>query len=320
MRARAEAEALSGLAGADARRAPDADRRARPGPPGVRHARGGPARADRRRRGGRRGERPTSAGRATTRRELRRAVRRRPDAPGPRARSCSPPTGGCWPASPRPPRAHCTAAGWPRGRPRRRSSRPPTGCAPRCSPASATTCAPRWPSVKAAVSSLRQDDVAWTPAETRRAAGDHRGRRRPAAGARRQPARRLPPARPAWCSASLERVRLEELVGRALLGLGSLDRVDLDIPEDLPDVLADVGLAERVLANVLENALRHGGAGARDRPRARSRATAPSSATWSTTGPGVPAARGRAVRAVLRRGGRGPGRSATGAPAASGWA
>jgi two-component system sensor histidine kinase KdpD len=58
-------------------------------------------------------------------------------------------------------------------------------------------------------------------------------------------------------SATVERVRLEELAGKALLDLDSLDAVGLDIPEDLPDVLADVGLAERVLANVLENALRH---------------------------------------------------------------
>ena len=43
----------------------------------------------------------------------------------------------------------------------------------------------------------------------------------------------------------LERVRLEELVGSALLDLDSLDDVDLDIPEDLPDVLTDVGLAPR---------------------------------------------------------------------------
>jgi signal transduction histidine kinase len=60
-------------------------------------------------------------------------------------------------------------------------------------------------------------------------------------------------------STSLQRVRLEELVGRALLDLGSLDSVDLDVPEDLPDVVADVGLAERVLVNLLENAFRHGG-------------------------------------------------------------
>jgi two-component system sensor histidine kinase KdpD len=60
-------------------------------------------------------------------------------------------------------------------------------------------------------------------------------------------------------STVVQRVRLEELVGRALMERGSLDRVELAIPEDLPDVLADVGLAERVLANVLDNAFRHGG-------------------------------------------------------------
>ena len=116
-------------------------------------------------------------------------------------------------------------------------------------------------SVKAAVSSLRQDDVTWTAAETaellatieagadrlQRLVGNLLDASRLQAGV---------------VSAVPERVRLEELVGRALLDLESLAAVDLDIPEDLPDVLADVGLAERVLANVLENALRHGGAAA----------------------------------------------------------
>jgi K+-sensing histidine kinase KdpD len=114
--------------------------------------------------------------------------------------------------------------------------------------------------VKAAVSSLRQDDVAWTAAETaellatietgtdrlQRLVGNLLDASRLQAGT---------------VSTALERARLEELVGRALLDLGRLDAVDLDIPEDLPDVLADVGLAERVLANVLENALRHGRGG-----------------------------------------------------------
>jgi two-component system, OmpR family, sensor histidine kinase KdpD len=113
-------------------------------------------------------------------------------------------------------------------------------------------------SIKAAVSSLRQRDVAWTAAETaellatveagadrlQRLVGNLLDASRLRAGA---------------VSTAVERVRLEELVGRALQDLDRLDAVDLQIPEDLPDALADVGLGERVLANVLENALRHGG-------------------------------------------------------------
>jgi K+-sensing histidine kinase KdpD len=142
-------------------------------------------------------------------------------------------------------------------------------------------------SVKAAVSSLRQRDVAWTPTETaellatieagadrlQRLVGNLLDASRLQAGV---------------VSTTLERVRLEELVGQALIGLDSLDAVDLDIPEDLPDVLADVGLAERALANVLENALRHGGAG----PVTVRGATRPGAATVVCDvidhGPGVP--------------------------------
>jgi two-component system sensor histidine kinase KdpD len=142
-------------------------------------------------------------------------------------------------------------------------------------------------SVKAAVSSLRQEDVAWTAQERAELlatietgadrllglVGNLLDASRLQAGA---------------VSTSLERVRLEELVGRALIGLGSLDRVALDIPEDLPDVLADVGLAERVLANVLENALRHGGAG---EIAVRGRLGGPRSVVCDVVdhGPGVPA-------------------------------
>lgn len=114
--------------------------------------------------------------------------------------------------------------------------------------------------VKAAVSSLRQDDVVWTAAESAEllATIEAGADRLQGLVANLLDASRLEAG---VVSASLERVRLEELVGRALLSLGSLDRVVLDIPEDLPHVMADVGLTERVLANLLENALRHGGTG-----------------------------------------------------------
>jgi two-component system, OmpR family, sensor histidine kinase KdpD len=54
-----------------------------------------------------------------------------------------------------------------------------------------------------------------------------------------------------------ERVGLEELLARALLSLAVTDRIDSRLPPDLPDVFVDVALAERILANLLENALRY---------------------------------------------------------------
>ncbi|GJF03217.1 sensor histidine kinase [Pseudonocardia sp. D17] len=56
----------------------------------------------------------------------------------------------------------------------------------------------------------------------------------------------------------LEPLGYAEVVARALLGLPGAERIDLDVAEDLPDVCADAGLLERVVANLLDNALRHG--------------------------------------------------------------
>ena len=157
--------------------------------------------------------------------------------------------------------------------------------------------------VKAAVSSLRQDDVAWTPEErSELLATIETGADR----LQRLVANLLDASRldAGAVSTSLERVRLEELVGRALLSLGSLDRVVLDVPEDLPDVLADVGLAERVLANVLENALLHGGSG-----EVTVRGVAAGDGVVCEVvdhGPGIPA-RDRATLFVPFSGGSGPG-------------
>ena len=53
------------------------------------------------------------------------------------------------------------------------------------------------------------------------------------------------------------RVGLEEVLPAALRSLGvSDDSIELDVPETLPRVLADPGLLERALANVIDNAVR----------------------------------------------------------------
>ena len=53
-------------------------------------------------------------------------------------------------------------------------------------------------------------------------------------------------------------VGLEEVIPAALRSLGTADdSVDLDVAESLPRVLADAGLLERALANLIHNAVRY---------------------------------------------------------------
>jgi len=110
--------------------------------------------------------------------------------------------------------------------------------------------------VKAAVSSLRQGDVTWTDEERdellatiedgadrlQRLVSDLLDASRLQAGV---------------VTTFPESVSLDELVGRALLSLPPTSRVQVDLSPTLPHVVVDVGLAERVLANLLENALRY---------------------------------------------------------------
>lgn len=63
--------------------------------------------------------------------------------------------------------------------------------------------------------------------------------------------------------ATLGPTTYEEVVARALAGVRERDLVVVDIDEDLPAVSADAGLLERVVANMVDNALHHG----RLRPR-----------------------------------------------------
>ncbi len=53
-------------------------------------------------------------------------------------------------------------------------------------------------------------------------------------------------------------VGLDDVVSRALAGTSTAEApIDIEVPADLPEVLADAGLLERVIANVVENALRY---------------------------------------------------------------
>ncbi|MEV0697708.1 sensor histidine kinase KdpD [Saccharopolyspora sp. NPDC050389] len=56
----------------------------------------------------------------------------------------------------------------------------------------------------------------------------------------------------------LRPVSYDEVVAGALAGLDGRQHIDVDIDESLPPVLADVGLLDRVVANVVQNALKYG--------------------------------------------------------------
>lgn len=110
--------------------------------------------------------------------------------------------------------------------------------------------------VKAAVSSLRQDDITWTPQETAEllATIEESADRLQGLVSNLLDASRL---QAGALSVDLAPVGLDEVVARALVGLQGRERVRVDVPEDLPVVTADAGLLERVVANLLDNALRH---------------------------------------------------------------
>jgi K+-sensing histidine kinase KdpD len=146
--------------------------------------------------------------------------------------------------------------------------------------------------IKAATSSLRQDDVQWT--DTERAAllqtieesadrlsdviSNLLAMSRIQAGA-------LP--------VSLQAVALDEVVARALLQ-GTTCPVAVDTPDSLPLVLADAGLLEQVIANLIDNAARFTPDGATveihaDAPSRRADATGPAMAHLHVVdhGPGI---------------------------------
>lgn len=114
--------------------------------------------------------------------------------------------------------------------------------------------------IKAAVTSLRANDVQWTDADRTELidAIDTSADRLDALVANLLAVSRLDAGA---LSVSIAAVDVEEIVGRGISGTAQASRVLVDVPEDLPLVLADIGLAERVVANLVDNALRHSGKG-----------------------------------------------------------
>lgn len=119
--------------------------------------------------------------------------------------------------------------------------------------------------VKAAVTSLRQDDVAWTPSETAEllATIEESADRLTGLVANLLDMSRL---QAGALSVHLRPVALDEVVPAALgdlaygdlsYGSGGATAVGIEVAEALPMVLADSGLLERVVANLVQNALRY---------------------------------------------------------------
>jgi two-component system, OmpR family, sensor histidine kinase KdpD len=111
-------------------------------------------------------------------------------------------------------------------------------------------------SAKAAVSSLRTSDVPWTAeqrAELLETAEDALDRLTDLVTNLLDLSRLQAGALPVATTS----VGLDDVVATALGHAGTADRIEVDVPDDLPEVIADAGLLERVIANVVQNALRY---------------------------------------------------------------
>jgi two-component system sensor histidine kinase KdpD len=109
--------------------------------------------------------------------------------------------------------------------------------------------------IKAAVTSLRSDDVSWSPqdeADLLEAIEDGADKLDHLVGNLLDMSR----LQTGTVAPLMQEVDLDEVVPMALGGVPA-DSVALDIPETLPIIAADPGLLERVVANVVENAVKY---------------------------------------------------------------
>ena len=110
--------------------------------------------------------------------------------------------------------------------------------------------------IKAAVSSLRQTDVTWSPedeAELLESIEASADRLNALIGNLLDMSR----LQAGSVAPHLAVLHLDEVVASTVSAMPDGDRVRTWIPHELPPAMADAGLLDRVLANVLENAVRH---------------------------------------------------------------
>lgn len=113
--------------------------------------------------------------------------------------------------------------------------------------------------IKAAVSSLRSDDVAWSPedeAELLEGIEEGADRLDHLVGNLLDMSR----LQTGTVTPLIREIDLDEVVPMALVGVPE-SGVSLDIPEELPMVAVDPGLLERSVANIVENAVKYSPAG-----------------------------------------------------------
>ena len=164
--------------------------------------------------------------------------------------------------------------------------------------------------IKAAVSSLRSPDVHWSAADSAQllATIEESADRLHTIIANLLDLSRLQSdaVRPV-----VREVGLDDVVARSLAHLETHGRVELRSDQDVPPVLADAGLLDRVVANLVDNALRHS---PRDRPVtvAVSRAGKHVQLRVVDRGPGVPDAEKEQMFVAFQRLGDAPGREGLG--------
>jgi two-component system sensor histidine kinase KdpD len=109
---------------------------------------------------------------------------------------------------------------------------------------------------KAAVASLRASDVPWTEGQRREllATAEDALDRLTSLVTNLLDLSRL---QAGVLPVVLSKVGLEDVVAQALEYVDAPSRIVVDVPADLPEVVADAGLLERVIANVVQNAVRY---------------------------------------------------------------